>query len=554
MSKFEGLGDLLGRVGRTPQADAGVALARADLSQQRFGPSRSGFKAVHFAAVLAVIVLIGISIRLLCARNSLWIDEIASFHFAHQPLSHLWTDWMRRETNPPLYYTALKGWMALTGGESDQQLRLLSLVYGCGAIGVAGLLGKKIAGPWAGLAAAALMAVSPSQVHYSVEVRAFAQSQFGALIALFGAISFLSASTVAERRAALGLYVAGAVVAIYSHTTLLLMPVLINIGALVWLWRQGEGARRQWPGWIGANLLILLAAGWWLSITIWQMSHARNLDWIGLPTLAGVTRQLLTIYGPAALIFRAAWLDQMATLLASVIMIAALATMAWRYRRAPALLLVICAVGAPVALFLLSFVKPVMIPRAFFWAGGPLMLCIAIGLASIANRKVALTLLGLLLAISFAGTASMVDRADGEPFKQIVEDLAQHDPSAVVIANSMDSGLALQRYCRLADCSLDIRSVAGPETWTRDIAMPRIAETAIPALLACAGKLYTVQRSFGAEKMYVPADMGTHHNLSSRYGPANYLKVARLDSIVPTGAEGRSGRHGDEQAAASCRR
>jgi len=507
--------------------------------------SLSSKSATLFLAALAAVVLAGIAIRLVCVRDSLWADEIASLYFAHEPLANLWSDWMRRETNPPLYYTALKAWMYLMGEESDQNLRLLSLAYSCGAIVMAGVLGKRVAGPWAGLAAAALMAVSPAQVHYGVEVRAFAQAQLMALIALWGAIAFFSSSSFSsfrpvERNLGLGLYVGGTIAAIYSHTVLVLLPVFINACAFVWLGMRWRDDRRLWPSWIGANGLVLAASGWWLSITIWQLYNARNLDWIARPTASSIAEQLQGIYGSGAPFPDLPLLGGIAILVAAAISIVALIVMIRRYFRDTPILLAVCAVGAPGALFLLSFIKPVMIARAFFWAGGSFLISVAIGLRAMANRSVAGTFLGCLLALNLAGTFSMIGREDGEPYRQVAEDLSRREPGTVVIADSVETGLALQRYCPWGDCAFDLRAVEGWETWTADVAMQRISARQIPAILSCEGEVYTVQRPMGEAKRYVSDSAGIRRDLSDRYGLESYLKVTRLNAISSSRSQGSS--------------
>lgn len=495
----------------------------------------------RYGAILAALLILGIMIRLLCAHQSLWIDEIASVNFADQPLSNLWSDWMRRETNPPLYYTILKGWTQLIGpAYGDQGLRSLSILYGCGSTILAYFLGRKVAGNWAGLAAAALMTVSPAQVHYSLELRAFAQAQFAALAAILCAIHFLEARTVSERWAAGVLYVISTVAALYSHTTVALLPLLVNLGAIWWIIAKRKSSDLL-KTWIAANLVIILAWIWWLSITLWQVRWARNLDWIVAPTLSGAANQMLMINGPGSPFPQWPAVEMFLTTSVVAVTAIALGRMIWRCRERPALILAICAIGAPCLLFLISSVKPVMIARAFFWTGGAMLVCVAIGLADIRNRTIGLTLFALLFCANLAGSLAMVGRADGEPYEQIVMDLKRQAPNATVITDSMETALALKRYCAEEACSLSIFSVRGRESWTADIPFARIEPARIPALLRCAGTIFTVQRPLGAEKSFVPAALASRRDLSLRYGLASYIKVAQLLALgaMPPGAQCR---------------
>ena len=61
--------------------------------------------------MLALMLVAVAAFRIHTAQYSLWYDELASLEFARQPVSRLWSSWMLRETNPPLFYTMLSGWI-----------------------------------------------------------------------------------------------------------------------------------------------------------------------------------------------------------------------------------------------------------------------------------------------------------------------------------------------------------------------------------------------------------------------------------------------------------
>ena len=96
-------------------------------------------------AILGAILLAAAALRIATADYALWFDEFASLVFAHQPLDHLWSGWMARESNPPLYYTLLKGWIALVG-EGDVALRLLSILIGLAGIATAWSIARRLGG------------------------------------------------------------------------------------------------------------------------------------------------------------------------------------------------------------------------------------------------------------------------------------------------------------------------------------------------------------------------------------------------------------------------
>ena len=226
---------------------------------------------------LASILLVAAAVRLAGLHFSLWLDESASLAFARQPLSHLWGEWMLRETNPPLFYTLLKGWQAIVG-TSDAVARLLPIAIGL--VGVWGmfLLGRAIGGARAGLLAAALLALSAIHVDYSLQLRGYGLANGGVMFACFAMVRFL------QERASrwLLMYVGAAAVALYGHTTLALFVALAN-GAMLVILRRDRGALARW---LVANMALALLWGWWGWITVRQLGQPHNFGWITVPSVA----------------------------------------------------------------------------------------------------------------------------------------------------------------------------------------------------------------------------------------------------------------------------
>src|ERR1700743_3860512 len=83
--------------------------------------------------LLAFILLFAFALRLATADYGLWLDEIASVTFAKMPLADLWGDFIRRENNPPLYYTLLHFWI-IPFGTGDMAVKALSAVIGTAGI------------------------------------------------------------------------------------------------------------------------------------------------------------------------------------------------------------------------------------------------------------------------------------------------------------------------------------------------------------------------------------------------------------------------------------
>jgi mannosyltransferase len=88
------------------------------------------------------------------------------------------------ESTPPLYYVLAWVWSKLFGN-GEWGLRSLSALFGVATIPVIFAIGRRLAGDFAGLAAAALAAVNPALIWYSQEARAYS------LLILLSALGFL---------------------------------------------------------------------------------------------------------------------------------------------------------------------------------------------------------------------------------------------------------------------------------------------------------------------------------------------------------------------------
>jgi uncharacterized membrane protein len=213
--------------------------ATARQGSARRGLSLEAGAPLLLAAILAAVALL----RIGTADYSLWYDELASLEFARQPLARLWSEWMLRETNPPLFYTLLAGSIAWLG-HGHVAVRLLPIAIGLAGIGPAYLLGRALGGARVGLLAAVLLSLSAEHSDLSHQVRAYSLAHTAVLFACLGMVGYLHRRS----RAALILYPAATLVALYAHTTLALFA---GLAALTMLWLlRGTVARSctsSWP-------------------------------------------------------------------------------------------------------------------------------------------------------------------------------------------------------------------------------------------------------------------------------------------------------------------
>jgi hypothetical protein len=114
---------------------------------------------------------------------SLWLDEIASLLNARYPVAYILELSSTLEEHPPLFYLLLKALMAL--GHADAVVRLLPAACGLGCVAMTAVVGARLFGWPAGLAAAALWLAMPQDLWLSRMVRPYTLWQFFFLCSLY---------------------------------------------------------------------------------------------------------------------------------------------------------------------------------------------------------------------------------------------------------------------------------------------------------------------------------------------------------------------------------
>ena len=125
----------------------------------------------------ALVLLLALAARLIgLGRFSLGNDEIHEVRFAKLPLRECLRKVADDKVHPPLEYLLQHALTKL--GVSDDARRLPAVAAGVGTVALVMLLATRWFGGAAGLAAGALLALSPIHVRYSQEVRPYALGLF----------------------------------------------------------------------------------------------------------------------------------------------------------------------------------------------------------------------------------------------------------------------------------------------------------------------------------------------------------------------------------------
>lgn len=390
-------------------------------------------------AALLLLSLLAFGVRVYhLTFQSLWRDEVDSIRFASRALPELLRMFTRPGENGPLFFAALRPWLA-AAGEGEFALRYPAVLAGVLAAPLTYALTRRLiaigsAGSWqfprgvtlgnVPLVAALLVAAGPYLVWYSQEGKMYAVLT---ALALAACLVFLRA--VEEGRWWQWLVYLALLTALALTHVLALLLVAVNI---VWLALAGAAWPRYRRRWLALALVLLLPlipffrlVGWWQLTLLLNPSFQTGHPFVPLGDLisglvSGYLRGLGVLTNP--------WLITPALflILAGVAFASRqpggsvpndpTATPPDRWQRLrPSIMLLVWLLLPPAALFLLSLSKPLYTDRYVIWIAPAFAILIAQGVAGlrVVWRPLGWIALTGLLALSGTG----VWRQSHQPIK-----------------------------------------------------------------------------------------------------------------------------------------
>src|SRR6478672_870461 len=141
--------------------------------------------------LLAGLTLAGALLRFATLDvQSYWLDEVATVNILRHGFGDMLSAVSAGESTPPFYYIVAWVWSKVFG-TGEVGLRSLSALLGTATIPLVYVLGRRVAGRVAGLAAAALCAFNPLLIWYSQEARSYALMVFLIGLSLLAFIAVL---------------------------------------------------------------------------------------------------------------------------------------------------------------------------------------------------------------------------------------------------------------------------------------------------------------------------------------------------------------------------
>lgn len=306
---------------------------------------------------------------------AIWGDEGSSLLLSEYALSDLWFH-AAHDVHPPLYFLLLRGWIELFG-DSIGSIRSMSAIPGVIAVGLGVWLTRRLSTRRAAVLAGILLALLPTAVRYSQEVRMYSLLGVWLLGATLALVYWVKQP---ERTRYLAAYAVLMGAGFYTHYFTALC-VLVHWAYLGVLWRERLLMR---PAWWAANVAIVLMYLPWLPNLLDLVQHVEQLKvggdigWeepVGLSSLPSMIWQFVIQDEAVDFWPPLFWL-------VPLLLVAIAVVTAWRDpgRHRPATLLALFFLLPLVLVYGVSFVSPVFIERylTVYALGLPILIAMAI--------------------------------------------------------------------------------------------------------------------------------------------------------------------------------
>ncbi|MEV6950609.1 hypothetical protein [Streptomyces sp. NPDC051183] len=237
----------------------------------------------HLVWLLPVLWTVSLGLWGLSRQDSVWRDEAATWQVAGRSAGEIWHMLANVDAVHGLYYLLMHGLFEVFGA-STTTLRLPSVLAVAAAAACVALVGRRLAGFWAGLGAGLALGLLPAVQFYLQEGRPYALVAAGATGATLLLVSLVSDRPGRDRPGrrtwprwtAYGLAVL--VCALLNWLSLLVLPAH---AATLWWARAGRGVCGRWllasgAAVAGALPLILFSRGQsdqvsWIPPLTWHM-------------------------------------------------------------------------------------------------------------------------------------------------------------------------------------------------------------------------------------------------------------------------------------------
>lgn len=321
---------------------------------------------------------------------SFWRDEAFSYLMARLPLhTLLWST--AQDSNPPLYYLLLKVWMGIFG-TSEIAIRSLSLVFFWATLYVVFLILKDIfhLGHKKSLWYLLLFIINPLLHYYAFEARMYSMMAFIATLLFY-----------ALMKKKYKMYAYAAFFAMLTHYFLFFVIVFQLGYVLIWYTltekKQFFVPLFKMAFWYIPWLIVLFFARPPVGQAFWVLtSNMRDLPLLPAILFTGYEKEAWMIYP---------FLPHLSFAIGSLLIVGLFLRVFHKSKRI-GVLMAGWALGIPLMIFVISFWKPVFVPRYLIFASVGLILLLIACVESIKNTSVRIAFITILslFSLTFAST------------------------------------------------------------------------------------------------------------------------------------------------------
>ncbi|MGB8214397.1 MAG: glycosyltransferase family 39 protein [Anaerolineales bacterium] len=429
-----------------------------------------GFEEAAPWLVIFITLFGGILRVLLLGNKGMWLDETFSVWLAKQSVSAMLHWVVTIDQQPPLYYLLLHAWIALNG-DTPYYVRLLSALFGAGTIPIIYLIGKRMSGAVAGVAAATLLALSPFNIRFAQDARMYTLLEFNAAVAIYALVRLLTDARstrpigsqfreylqawrtrgpvepgpkgdlsdkdiprnqtgwrawvsrqrwppirAIETDLAWVAFIVFSDATLFSHNTAVLFPVATNIFVLGLLLFQrikkpGAASTFQAPSlgnWVKAQIGIFVLWSPWIFAFIQQAGRVNQDLWIPRPGWGSVTQALSSFLNEDAQVPA----NQVMGIWVLYGLALCLGLVHYRKNIARFLLLAVLFAVPLLGELIVSVRQPIFLDRTLIWITIPLFVALAAGIAQLRFPIL------IILALGVFGTVNLFSASDYYKFAQ----------------------------------------------------------------------------------------------------------------------------------------
>lgn len=390
------------------RSDAARGIAAAAAS-----PLRSVIAGQLLVAALVTCTTLG--------RLPFWRDEVASVSIAGRGLAAILVVMGKTDANSGLYYFLLHAWMAAVpmAHLSEGWMRVPSALCAIATVPVTTLIAQHLFDRGVAAVAGFVLALNLYFLAYAQEARSYSLAMLLSTLSTFAFIAIMRHPTTY----AIIAYTATMVLAIYANLFAILL-LAAHIVSLPLVDRERRAGRSF------ALSLAAIALPTAPFATFVLAQGGRQVSWLPRPTARtlldfGVQLAAGGPYSPTDLSVEN-WLTSSVSLLAGLCVLTAIALIARSWRAGVldtgarhAIVVLVWFGLPPVALLLVSFLKPFFFSRYLIGSLPPLAILVAVGLCAFPRRVMTIAIGGTLACLSVA----IFLRSQADPYRLKLEDL-----------------------------------------------------------------------------------------------------------------------------------